>query len=141
MSDIVATFAALRSRLEDNFASLPVHWANEPGEGPTLADAPNGYVLAELHVQDEALVGLGPSGGRTHRDFGTFDVYICVPAGSKIGTAEGYAEEIRALFKVGAIAGVDITRRTLGRGELSESATGRLWCLPVVIEWTADRTE
>lgn len=141
MSDIVSTSAALRNALSAGFAALPIFWGNDPGEGPTLADAPNGYVMAEIHVQDEELAALGMAGQRVHRDYGTFDVYICVPAGTKIGTAEAYAQQIRAIFKVGALPDIDITRRTIPRGELINPPQGRMWCVPVVIEWTADRTE
>lgn len=90
-------------------------------------------------------MSLGQSPNRWHRDFGEFAVYVYVPRGSRVGTAETYAEQIRALFKMGDVEGVTITNRTIGPGAVTDSGTdaasGRYWGVPVIMAFYANRKE
>lgn len=142
MSDYVATADALRTRLQDNFTGLPIFYANDDRE-PSLKNERDGFVVAHVNVSDERQVSLGLEGGRLHRDYGELAVYIYVPRNSRIGTAEGYAEQIRALFKTTALDGIVVTRRTIGRGADVSNGDGqsRAFCVPVFIEWHSDRME
>lgn len=141
MSDVVATFDTLRRRLE-NFTRLPLYWPNDD-RTPDLgsASAPNGYVYSEIRVLDEGPASLGDDDTRLHRDTGEMVVYVNVPRGSRAGTAEAYAQEIRALFKMTVLTGIVVTRRTIDFGQPVESSDGRLWSVPVRIEWFADRLD
>lgn len=139
MADIVSTLAALRVRLQ-SFTDLPLYYPNDSGE-PSIKNAPNGFVYSEAQVLDERPISLGPNGGRMHRDFGEFMIYVNVPRNTKAGTAEGYAQTIRNLFGMTDVAGVVITRKTIQLGTIVESSDGRLWSVPLRIEWFADRTE
>lgn len=141
MSDFVATTDALRAALQTGFTALPIYYGNDDRE-PTLKNAPNGFVLATVQLQDERQVSIGFVGDRLHRDFGELTAYIYVPRGTRAGTAEQYAEQIRALFKTTAISGVTVTRRTIGRGaEVEGRGQSRAYCVPVFVEWFSDRME
>lgn len=139
MSDLVATFNALRARLA-TWTTLPLYWPNDD-RTPTLNSdtAPNGYVFSEIRITDEAQMSLGSPTFR--RDYGELSVYVNVPLGTRTGTAEQYAQELRALFGTLDVAGVVVTRKTMDLGQLVESSDGRLWSVRVGIEWFADRTE
>lgn len=139
MPDFAATTAALRTRLQ-TFTDLPLYWPNDD-RTPTLEVAPNGFIYSEVRHVDERPISLGPDGERVHRDFGELAIYVYVPRGSKIGTAETHAQTIRNLFKLSAVAGIKCTRRTIGQGAASESDVGRFWSVPVVVEFFTDRTE
>lgn len=140
MSNFVAATAALRTALETGFTALPLYWPNGSSD-PTLADAPNGFVFSRVRLLDEGAVSIGPNGARTHRDRGEFAVYVYVPAGTLSGAAEAHAEAIRALFGVTSVADVIVTRRTIAEGRDVDGPYGRLWCVPVLVEWFSDRTE
>lgn len=141
MSDFVAAAAALRTRLEE-FDALPLYWPNDD-RTPTLENAPNGFVYSEIRLLDERQMTLAPTGDRTHRDFGELAIYVYVPAGSLVGTAEAHAQTIRNLFKLDAIDGVYCTRRTIGAGQSTgtPATPGRFWGVPVIVEFFTDRTE
>jgi len=141
MSEYVATLDALRTRLQDNFTGLPIFYGNDDRE-PTLKDNPAGFVLATGYVSDERQISLGLEGARLHRDFGELSVYVYVPRNTRVGAAEAHAEQIRALFKTTAISGVTVTRRTIGRGDAVEGpGQSRAYCVPVFVEFFADRLE
>lgn len=142
MSDYVATADALRTRLQDNFTALPIYYSNDDRE-PTLADAPQGFVMAHVNLSDERQISLGLEGDRLHRDFGELAVYVYVPRNSRVGQAEEYAEQIRALFKTTAVQNVTVTRRVIGRGADVSNRDGqsRAYCIPVFVEFFADRLE
>lgn len=140
MSNFVAAANALRAALQAGFTTLPLFWPNDPRD-PTLDIAPNGFVYSEARVLTEGPVTLGQTGTRTHRDVGELAIYVYVPQGKLIGTAEGYAEAIRALFGVTAISGVIVTSRTIGQGQLVSGPNGRAWSIPIIIQWFSDRTE
>ena len=142
MPDYKATADALREKLAE-FSSLPLYWPNGEAE-PAIADAPDGYVYSEVRGQTGRQFSLGLDGGREWRDEGEFEIWVCVPRGSRAGRAEQYAEQIRALFQPTNIPGVIVQRRTIGRGRESgalNGTNGRVWAVPVVIDWYADRTE
>ena len=142
MADFKATAAALRSKLQE-FTALPLFWPNGNAE-PSLSAAPAGYVYSEVHGYAGRQISLGLTGQRESRDEGELEIWVCVPRQSGVGTAEGYAEQIRALFQPTNVAGVTIDRRTIGRGRESGAVngpSGRVWAVPIVINWYADRTE
>lgn len=140
MADFTGYVNAMRTKLQE-FTTLPLYWPNDD-RTPTLEDAPNGFVYSEIRVLDEQPASLGTSGNRVHRDYGELAITVFVPAGSRAGTAESYAEQIRALFKMsGSVSGVVFTRRTIGIGQRSENAVGRFWGVPVILQFFADRTE
>jgi hypothetical protein len=141
-SDYVATADALRSRLQDNFSALPIYYQNDDRE-PTLENAPDGFVVAHVNLSDERQISLGLEGNRLHRDFGELSVYVYVPRNTRVGAAETYAEQIRALFKTTSVANVVVTRRTIGRGgEVSRNdGQSRAYCVPLFVEFFADRLE
>ncbi len=140
MADFTTYTAALRARLIAEFTALPLYWPNDD-RTPTLEAAPNGFVYSEIEVRDEEPASLGPNGQRSHRDYGEFRIYVYVPRGSLAGTAEGYAEQIRAAFKVPDVPDVVFTRRTIGAGQASENDVGRFWAVPVILQFYANRTE
>lgn len=140
MSDFVGAVAALRTALEAGFAALPLRWPNDDRPA-TLDVAPNGFVYSEARLTDEGPAEIGPDGARTHRDTGTFDVFIYVPRGTLAGAAEAHAETIRGLFKSRDVPGVVVTRRRIGAGSVVEGPNGHYWCVPVFIEWFSDRIE
>lgn len=137
MSDFVSTADALRTRLQA-FTSLPLFWPNDD-RTPTPELAPNGFVYSEIAVQDEQQMTLGNPA--LHRDYGELTIYVYVPRGSRIGTAEGYAEQIRGLFGTTAVSGVNVTKKTIGRGQGVDGPSGKAYAVPVYIEFNADRTE
>lgn len=139
MSDIAATFAALRNKLAE-FTALPLYWPNDD-RTPSLdsVTAPAGYVYSEIRVQDEEQIELGATG--TRRDHGEMLIYVNVPRGTRTGGAEAYAEQIRALFTPANITGVTVLSKTVDFGSPVESDKGRLWSVPIRIEWFADRVE
>lgn len=139
VADFTTYAAALRTRLQ-GFTALPLYWPND-NRTPTPADAPNGFVFSEVRLTDESPASLGFNGARVHRDYGEFAVYVYVPAGTRIGTAEGYAEQIRALFKMTDVEGVIFTRRYIGPGARTESGVGLFWSVPLILQFFADRTE
>lgn len=139
MADYTGYIAAIRTRLQA-FTALPLYWPNDD-RTPTLEAAPSGFVYSSIRVTDEGPASLGPDGQRWHRDSGELAVYVYVPVGSLAGTAEGYAEQIRALFKMSSVSGVTFLRRTIGEGRRSENAVGRFWAVPLTLQFTADRQE
>lgn len=143
MSDFVATANALRSKL-DEFTALPRYWPNGDTE-PSLADAPNGYVYSEVVGFDGRQISLGFTNGERHfRDEGEFEIWVCVPRGSRASAAEAYARQIQALFQPTSIAGVVLDRATIGEGRSAgaiNGPNGRVWAVPVVVKWYADRLE
>lgn len=139
MADFTTYTNALRTRLAA-FTDLPLYWPNDD-RVPTLDVAPAGFVYSEIRVMDEEPATLGPNGQRSHRDYGELSIYVYVPHGTRAGTAEAYAEEIRALFKTTDVEGVVMTRRTIGPGARSESGVGRFWGVPVILQFYANRTE
>lgn len=139
MSDFVATFDALRTRLQA-FTALPLYWPNDertPSLGSTVA--PAGYVYSEISIQDSRQITLGNP--VIWRDFGELAVYVNVPRATRVGVAEQHAETIRGLFGVNSVSGVIVTKKTIGLGKVVESTNGRLWSVPVLIDWFADREE
>lgn len=137
MSDFATTFNALRTRLQA-FTTLPLYWPND-GRTPSPKDAPNGYVYSEIRVLDEAQIELGAVA--THRDTGEMEIWVNVPRGTLAGTAEAYAQEIRALFGVSNVSGVIVTRKTVEPGQIVPTNFGRMYCVPVRIDWWSDRLE
>lgn len=137
MSDIAATYAALRATLQ-GFTSLPLYWPNDD-RTPTLDVAPNGYVYSEARVLHEEQIELGSPA--TRRDTGEFEIWVLVPRGSRTGDAETYAQQIRALFGVTTTSGVVVTNKTVDVGRMVAASHGRMYCVPVRIDWWADRTE
>jgi hypothetical protein len=140
LADFTTYANAFRERLED-FTALPLYW---PNDDRSPAGEPNGFVYSEIRVLREQPMSLGQSPNRWHRDFGEFAIYVYVPKGSRVGTAEGYAEQIRALFKMSNVAGATITNRTIGPGVVAGSgadSSGRYWGVPVILAFHADRKE
>ncbi len=140
MSDFDAAAAALRAHLETNFTALPLRWPNDEREA-TLKDCPNGFVYSEAFAGVSHQIGINGASGIPWRDYGTFSVLVYVPRGTRIGAAEGYAKQIRALFGVGSVPGVIVTSKALGAGQGVDSTLGKFYCVPVTIEWFSDRTE
>jgi hypothetical protein len=142
VSNFVATANTLRQTLATGFTALPIYWPNDDRE-PTLKDAPNGFVTSHIRLNDEQQISLGLEGERLHRDFGELSVFVYVPRGSRVGTAEQYAENIRALFKTTNIPEIVVTSRKIGAGESVEGpgAKSRAYCVPLYIEFWTDRTE
>lgn len=139
MSDFTTYANAFRTRLQ-SFAALPLYWPNDE-RAPTLDVAPNGFVFSEIRVEREEPASLGLAGGRLHRDYGEFAIYVYVPHGSRVGTAEAHAQTIRNLFKMSDVSGVVITNRTIGPGVRSENSVGRFWGVPIIVQFFSDRTE
>lgn len=139
MSDFVTTANALRTQLA-TFTTLPIVWPNSDVD-VSLAEMPIGFVYAEIGEQDERPIQLGTTGNRQHRMWGELAIYLYVPTGSLVGTAEGYAQTIRALFAVDAVSNVVITRKTIGAGRGAVGPGGRFYCVPVIVNFWADRTE
>jgi hypothetical protein len=137
MSDFATTFNALRAKLQE-FTTLPIYWPND-SRTPTLKDAPSGYVYSEIRVQDEAQIELGSSA--THRDTGELEIWVMVPRGTQTGTAETYAQTIRALFGVSNVSGVIVNRKIVEPGRIVPTNFGRMYCVPIRIDWWADRLE
>lgn len=142
MGDYTDTADALRTKLQD-FTALPLYFEN--GEQPDIAAAPSGFVYSEVHgfVGRQLCLGF-TDGARESRDEGELEIWVCVPRGSRAGAAESYAEQIRALFQPNNVTGVTINERTIGRGRESGAANGpngRVWAVPVIIKWHADRVE
>jgi len=140
VADFEATAAALRNHLIANFTALPLFWPNDDRK-PAANGGRDGWVLSEIRLLDERPITIGPDGNRRHRDTGEFAIYVYVPVGSKAGTVEKHAAAIRAAFAHSARTDVIITRRTIGAGEHVNGASGRWWCVPVIVEWYSDRTE
>lgn len=142
MSDFVATCDALRTKLKE-FTALPLFWPNDKNQ-PSLDVAPKGYVYSEVEPYDGRSIALG---GTDYRDSGEFNIYVCVPRGTRARTAEGYAQQIRALFQPNNVTGVTIWNRKISSGRESEfvgavnGPAGRVWCVPVTIDWFSDRKE
>lgn len=142
MADFKATADALRTKLSE-FVALPLFWPNGETE-PSLDAAPAGYVYSEVNGYAGRQISLGLEGERESRDEGELEIWVCVPRGSRAGAAESYAEQIRALFQPTNVPGVTIDRRTIGRGRESGAVngpSGRVWAVPVIINWYADRLE
>lgn len=142
MGDHASTASALRETLSA-FTDLPVYYENSDTD-PTLAAAPQGFVYCEVHGIDGRQISLGLSGNRHVRDRGEFVIWVNIPRGDRASRAEMYAEQIRALFQPSTIAGVEIDTRTIGRGRESGAVngpSGRIWSVPVIIDWYADRLE
>lgn len=140
MADYNATVAALRTKLETGFTSLPVRWPNDHREA-TLDVCPDGFVYCEIDVDSEAPVTIGSAGNRTHRDEGTMTLFVYVPVKTLPGAAEAHAQTLRNLFATGSVAGVEITRRRIGRGQTLEGGGSRFYAVPISIDFFADRTE
>lgn len=142
MGDFTDTADALRAKLAE-FTALPVYWPN--GDQPSIDAAPAGFVYSEVHGYTGYQMCLGfADGQRESRDEGELEIWVCVPRGSRAGAAEQYAEQIRALFQPNNVSGVTVNRRTIGRGRESGAVngqSGRVWAVPVVIQWHADRVE
>jgi hypothetical protein len=123
--------------------NLPKFWPN--GEAvPTLDVAPNGFIYSEVVTQSSTQTALGTQGTREFRDRGEFVIWVNVPRGTRAGTAESIAQQLRALFQPPEFSGVFIEDRTIGTPRESGAVNGpngRLWSIPVVIDWYADRTE
>ena len=142
MADFTDTANALRTKLVE-FTALPLFFENGESE-PSIDVAPAGFVYCEVHGFDGRQYSLGLEGGREFRDRGELEIWVCVPRGSRAGQAEQYAEQIRALFQPTALGGVEIGKRTIGRGRESGAVNGpngRVWAVPIVIEWHAARLE
>lgn len=137
MSDLTTTYNALRAKLAE-FTTLPLYWPNDD-RTPTPEAAPNGYVYSEIGLQDERRAELGA--GSTRRDFGEMEIWVLVPRGSKAGTAEAYAQQIRALFGEVNVSGVVITRKVVENGRMIATNMGRNYCVPIRISFWADRLE
>lgn len=140
MADFPTVFGSLRTRLESNFAALPLYWPNDDRE-PSLDDCPNGFVLSELRVVDEGAVSLGKDGERWHSDTGELAIYVYVPRGTLAGTAEAHAKTIRDLFKMSAVDDVTVTRRVIGAGATVDGGGSKWWAVPIIISWFSDRIE
>lgn len=138
MADYPDTVNALRTRLTA-FTALPHYWPNDDRE-PTPADAPNGFVVSETRVLVSGRILLG-STPLNYRDRGELVAYVYVPAGTRAGTAEAHAQAIRALFTTDAVAGVIVTSTRVDAGQFVNGPAGRVWAVPVIIEWYTDRTE
>ncbi len=139
MSDFTTYANALRGVLESGFTALPLRWPNDDADA-TVDLAPDGFVYSEIRVLDEKAVSLGPAGDQWRRDSGELSIYVYVPARTKVGTAEAYAQQIRALYPVD-VAGVKVTRKTIGIGQGTDQPQGRYWAVPVIISFFADRKE
>lgn len=144
MPDYVATANALRAKLNE-FVALPRYWPNSEAQ-PAIDAAPNGFVYSEIRMADGRQESLGTEGNRLFRDYGELVVWVCVPRGSSAGTAEQYAQQIRALFAPVHLSDVLINSRAIGKGRdgsynQSDDASHRVWCIPVIIEWSSDRLE
>lgn len=139
MSDYAAAMNALRAKL-DTFTSLPRFWPNDDG-APSPQNAPGGFVFSEGRLLDEGPATLGPNGARTHRDYGEFVIYVYVPRGTRVGTAEGYAQQIRNLFALTSVSDLIITSRVIGSGEIVDSDFGKYYAIPIVVSFFTDRTE
>lgn len=131
---------ALRAHL-DASTTLPCYWPNSPTNPADDTAAQTGWVFSEAFLQDERPVSLGPSGSRAHRDYGEFAIYVYVPLGSKIGTAETTVEGIRAAFGMTTIPGLVIDKKTIQRGEEVTGPNGRWYAVPLILEWWTDRVE
>lgn len=129
--------SAIRTRLQE-FTALPHFWPNDVRDA---ASARDGFIYSEIEVFDEKQVSLGGEGSRRHRDWARLTAIVYVPARTLAGTAEGYAQQIRALFKSGAVEGVCVTRRTIGTGQGLDSTAGAYWGVPVYVDFWADRIE
>lgn len=140
MSDFIAAVNILRARLQSEFTALPLRWPNDNRDA-SLKSAPDGFVYSEARNTDEGPASIGPDGSRRHRDRGEFAVYVYVPRGTLAGAAEAHAAAIRTAFAVSRVSDVVITRRTIGAGRTVEGPDGRLWCIPVTIEFFSDRLE
>ena len=142
MADYVATANALRTKLQE-FTGLPIFWENGDTK-PSPDTCPNGYVYAEVDTLSSQQITLGGLGNREFRDFGEFIVSVHVPRGSRAGTAEQHAQDIRALFQPPTLGEVVIGDRTIAKGREAGAVNGPLgttWCVPVIIDWYADRKE
>jgi len=139
MSTYTQAMNALRARL-DTFTGLPRFWPNDE-QAPTPTTAPDGFVFSEGRLLDEGPVSIGPNGYRFHRDTGEFVVYVYVPRGTRVGTAEGYADQIRSLFQLTTVSDLIITSRVIGSGQIVDSDLGKYYAIPIVISFYTDRTE
>ena len=144
MSDITTSVGVLRAILEafvpTGLPTLPRYYANSD-TAPTLDNAPNGFIYSENRIQDERPVGFGNTGQMVRRDFGEFLIYVYVPRGTKVGTAEAYATQLRAAFPVQLGSGVFVTRKLMDAGQMIDGPNGREYATGVRIEWFADRLE
>lgn len=140
MADFNATADALRAHLVAQFTALPIYWPNDDRDPSANSAAKDGWVLGEVRLLDEGPACLGNDGNRLHEDIGEFVVNIFVPVGTRVGTVETHATAIRAAFGVKSVAGVTITRRTIGPGERVDGV-GKWYAVPVIIEFRSYRTE
>lgn len=139
MSDIVDHLATLRNVLVNGFTQLPLYWPNDD-RAPTLENAPSGFVYSENHSQDEQQITFGGPTAR-RRDFGEFQVLVYVPRGTKIGTAELYAQQIRALYTTNPANGLVVKRKIIDDGGTVDGPNGRWYAVSLRIEWFGDRLE
>lgn len=137
MSDFSTTFGKLRTKLQ-SFTALPIYYPNDM-RTPSLKNAPNGYVYSEIRIHDEKPIEIG--GNASRRDYGEMEIWIMVPRGTLPGTAESYAEQVRGLFGVDTIDGVIVTRKTVDVGQIVPTNFGRMYAVPVRIDWWADRSQ
>lgn len=139
MADFVDTANTLRTKLKE-FTALPIFWENGDVQ-PNPQSCPDGYVYAEVDMYSSQSIALGNT---EFRDVGEFVVSVHVPRGSRAGAAEQYAQDIRALFQPSALGDVRIEDRKIAKGRGAGAVNGPLgatWCVPVIIEWYADRKE
>ena len=134
--DFDEIFAAVRTLIEGGFTALPIRYPNDDRD-PDV----NGFVYVEIAVIDEKPVSLGPIGEQWRRDYHELRVYVNVPRGTLIGTAEAHAKQIRSLFGVESVAGAKVTSKTVGVGAGVDSSLGQFWSVPLTIRLFADRKE
>lgn len=138
MSEFTTAADALRTTLQSGFTTLPLFWPNDD-RVPSAKNAPNGFVYSEVFLQDERAVSLA-NPQTLRRDFGAFMIYVNVPRKSKIGTAEAYAAQIRALFPINS-NGIIVQRKLIETAQITDGPSGKLYTVPVRVEWFSDRLE
>jgi hypothetical protein len=138
---ITQAFLLMRDRLDSNFTTIPITHGNDDFD--PAANGQNGWVFTKIGLLAEGSVSIGAPGEVLHRDVGEFHVWVYVPRGAQVGTAESYAEQIRDLFKSDAIPGIVIRSRSIrdGMADGTVGADGRWWGIPIVIQFQYDRIE
>jgi hypothetical protein len=139
MADFTATVAALRSILA-GYSALPIFWPNSTAQ-PSRRSAPDGFVIPHASIVAEKQATLGPPGVGVQRDYGVFHANVYTWRGQMVGGAEEHATAIRALFPRRLSDDIVITSKRIGNGVAVDGPSGHAYCIPVTIEFFADRVD